>query len=359
MADQEFGEFLIKFVRKSFDEANRKSFGANTRADRRRPIIPAMAPGRAWISLRPSISFDSPGPRREGVSRLPQMINAMLRVTLVGIFALALNAAEIPAHGLWVWKTAPVLAGPNAAEALQDFCRSGGVDEVYVSVTTPVEPSLASRVEHLINVLHRSNIRVEALLSSENADEPGKHRDVFLERVRAVLEFNHRHSGKFDGIHLDIEPQQRPENKGAGNLRFLPGLADAYHAARTLADREQLTVDADIQSKLLKGDLAQRRMLLTSLPRLTLMLYELSSPSDGKSTPEKLEKLRNAGREFLDMAYQGLGGQNLAKISIALRTPDYGGLLPSMLQSLDEAFRTNPHYGGWARHSYNDELPER
>jgi hypothetical protein len=84
------------------------------------------------------------------------------------------------------------------------------------------------------------------------------------------------------------------------------------------------------------------------------MLYELSNPGDGKSAAEKTEKLRSSGREFLGMAYEGLTDQNLAKISIALRTPDYGALLPSMLKTLDETFSADPHYGGWARHSYND-----
>jgi hypothetical protein len=54
------------------------------------------------------------------------------------------------------------------------------------------------------------------------------------------------------------------------------------------------------------------------------------------------------------MAYDGLSDRNLAKMAIALRTPDYGDLLPQMLRALDDANRANPRYLGWARHSYND-----
>ena len=97
-------------------------------------------------------------------------------------------------------------------------------------------------------------------------------------------------------------------------------------------------------------------MLLSALPRLTLMLYEVSNPGDGDSAEKKIEKLRHKSDELLEMAYQGLTGMNLAKISIGLRTPDYGDQLPQMLQSLDAAHRTNPRYLGWARHSYNDTL---
>ena len=61
-------------------------------------------------------------------------------------------------------------------------------------------------------------------------------------------------------------------------------------------------------------------------------------------------------RRFLETAYQGLGDADLARMSIALRTADYRDLLPSMLKTLDQTLGANPHYLGWARHSYNDTL---
>jgi hypothetical protein len=282
----------------------------------------------------------------------------MFCVFFVGMFSLSAVAGEgLPAHGLWVWKNPPVVDAPQGAEKLRDFCQSQGINEVYVSVSANGDAAEEGRLAHLIALLHRSNIRVEALLSSENADEPGKHREKLLDRARAIVQFNRNHSAdQFDGIHLDVEPQQRPENKGAGNLRFLPGLVDAYRAVRALAEPAHLTVNADIQNKLLKGNLAERRMLLSALPRLTLMLYDLSSPSDGESVEQKKEKPEAASHKFLAMAYADLPDPNLAKMVIALRTPDYGELLPKMLSTLDEANRENPRYGGWARHSYNDYL---
>jgi hypothetical protein len=260
-----------------------------------------------------------------------------------------------PTHGLWVWKSPTVLGAPQGAETLRDFCTSNGITEVYVSVSAKGGAAQAGELAHLISLLHRSNVRVEALLSSTDADEPGKARDKFLEHVRAIVEFNQQHpADRFDGIHLDIEPQQRPENKGVGNLRFLPDLVETYRAVRAVADPAQMTVNADIQNKLLKGSLAERKMLLSAVPRLTLMLYELSSSTDGQSASQKADKVRNASQQFLDMAYQGLDASNLATMVIALRTPDYGALLPQMLGTLDESNRANAHYAGWARHSYND-----
>jgi hypothetical protein len=131
---------------------------------------------------------------------------------------------------------------------------------------------------------------------------------------------------------------------------------DAYREVRALASPAGLTVNADIQNKLLKGSLAERQMLLSSLPRLTLMLYELSSPDDGENLAQKTDKLRIASQRFLAMAYEGLRDPNLAKMVIGLRTPDYGELLPQMLMTLDQGNRMNPRYQGWARHSYNDSL---
>jgi hypothetical protein len=279
-------------------------------------------------------------------------------VFFFGAFSLSAAAGQdLRVHGLWVWKDPPVVDAPQGAEKLHDFCQSQGINEVYVSVSANGDAAEEGRIAHLIALLHRSHIRVEALLSSENADEPGKHREKLVERARAIVQFNRNHSAeRFDGIHLDIEPQQRPENKGAGNLRFLPGLVDAYRAVRALAEPAHLTVNADIQNKLLKGTLAQRRLLLSSLPRLTLMLYELSSPNDGESVEQKKQKLQAASQKFLTMAYADLPDPNLAKMVIGLRTPDYGELLPKMLGTLDETNRENPRYGGWARHSYNDYL---
>lgn len=286
-----------------------------------------------------------------------------MRCPLLAIGLLWLALAPLAAaqertlvHGAWVWKGATVLGTARGSAQLRDFCRAQGINEVYVAVFSHGELDDAA-VASAIALLHHGGIRLQALLSSTDADQTGRHRDKLLAQVRAVMEFNQHHPhARIDGIHLDIEPQQRAQNKGPGNLRFLPGLVEAYAAVRALAQPAGLTVDADIQNKLLKGSLEERSSLLHALPRLTLMLYELSSPTDGSSSADKAAKLRTASRSFLDMAYAGLPATGLATMVIALRTPDYGELLPQMLKTLDAAYAKEPHYQGWARHSYNDTL---
>jgi hypothetical protein len=283
-------------------------------------------------------------------------LGATTLLTTVAPWALGAPPAT-PVHGLWVWKSAAVFGAPGGAERLRDFCRGDHVTEVYVAVSSRTTPAEEQALVQAIHVLHSASVRVEALLSSTDADEPGHPRDKFVTHVRAIVEFNQRHAlDRFDGIHLDIEPQQRPENKGTGNLRFVGDLVETYHAVRDVAGGAQMTVNADIQNKLLKGDLTERRMLLTAVPRITLMLYELSSPTDGASADQQEEKLRKASADYLDMAYQGLDAAGLASMVIGLRTPDYGARLPQMLEVLDRANGGNVHYVGWARHSYNDYL---
>jgi len=236
----------------------------------------------------------------------------LLGALLAQAFALAAAAAErsAPVHGLWLWKSSSVLQAPAALQALDEFCRASAITEVYVSVPSNYSALEELHLAQLITRLHGSGVRVEALLSSTNADEPGGPRTKLLDHVQSILQFNRQHAAqRFDGVHLDIEPQQRPENKGPGNLEFLPGLVQAYRAVRVLTERAGLTLNADIQNKLLKGDLEQRRSLLSAVPRLTLMLYELSSPDDGSSAADKKDKLLQSAANFFKLAYQDLPGQ--------------------------------------------------
>jgi len=261
-------------------------------------------------------------------------------------------------HGLWVWKGPSILLDARDDEKLLAFCRSHTITEVYVAVSSHGALMSDHRLIELIDRLHAGNLRVEALLSSDSADEPGRHRDKLLGQVDAILQFNRRASGsRFDGIHLDIEPQQRAENKGSENLGFVPDLIGTYRAVRARAEPAGLTVNADIQNKLLKGSLDERRAVFGSLPRLTLMMYELST-ADAKDDAARMQQVQAAGRRYLQMAYAGIDGPASAMLVIGLRTPDYADSLPRMLSALEAANVDNPRFLGWAEHSYNDQLEQ-
>jgi len=131
---------------------------------------------------------------------------------------------------------------------------------------------------------------------------------------------------------------------------------DTYHAVQSLVAPAHMNVNADIPNRLLKGSLSERWILLSSLPRLTLMLYDLSSPGDGDSPDAQAAKLKTISRRSLETAYAGVSESNVAKMSIALNAPNYEQLLPMMLKTLDDAHHRNKHYLGWAQHSYNSYL---
>jgi hypothetical protein len=287
--------------------------------------------------------------------RFPLLL-PLLAVLCLGITRT--HAAEAPLHGLWVWKTADVLAKPGSSEALRDFATANEINEIYVSVSSRDRLAEGSPVVALIGLLHRSHIRVEALLDSVDSDKAGEPREAFLAKARAIVQFNERQppETRFDGIHLDIEPHQRAENKGAGNLQFLAGLIETFRGVHAIAAPAHLTVNADIPNKVLKGDAAQRQALLTSVDRLTLMLYELTSPEKPGTNEAKAAQLQRATERYRTMTYEGLDDPHLAGMVIALRTADYETRLPAMLQSLDTNQGAKPHYLGWAWHAYNDLL---
>jgi hypothetical protein len=278
-------------------------------------------------------------------------------------FGILLGLSNPPAwaretvHGLWVWDTFAILQAPETFERLRDFCKAQHINEVYVSVAGREGESDDVKLAELIRVLHRAHIRVEALFGSSTADQPGKPREELLTRIKGILDFNREHKKtRFDGIHLDVEPYQREENKGLENRKFLPDLVQTYHEVQGLAANAGMTVNADIPNRLLKGSLSERWMLLSSLPRLTLMLYELSSPGDGDTPDSKAAKLRTVSNRSFKMAYDGVTEEHVARMSVALNTPDYEQLLPLMVKTLDDAHHRNKHYLGWARHSYNSYL---
>jgi hypothetical protein len=93
------------------------------------------------------------------------------------LFTFPAFAASAPGHGLWVWKTSTVLDAPHAAAKLRDFCKAQDINEVYVSVSAKDGTSEDGHLTELIAHLHHATIRVEALLSSTDADEAGKPRE--------------------------------------------------------------------------------------------------------------------------------------------------------------------------------------
>ena len=103
------------------------------------------------------------------------MMTSWVRAAVVVALAVVVRVgcAAQQVHGMWVWKSPDVLATPQGAERLRDFCKAQGINEVYVSYSAAKAPAEEKDFVHLIELLHHERVRVEALISSIDADEPG------------------------------------------------------------------------------------------------------------------------------------------------------------------------------------------
>lgn len=147
-------------------------------------------------------------------------------------------------RAVWFWSDSESLYGAvsvvGSAERENEtveFFRSHGISAVYGSYRSrPVsEPGVIAAWN---TKLDAEGIESQFLLSENTWIFP-EHRDGLIDRITArVILFNagQGDSGRFDGLHLDIEPQGLPEWSTATDsekrdLLFL--LADTYAAVRT------------------------------------------------------------------------------------------------------------------------------
>jgi outer membrane protein TolC len=235
------------------------------------------------------------------------------------------------AHGLWVWKTAELLRDPTAATTLRAFCAATGVTEIYLSVPKAVLAD--SRLPMLVATLRRGGLRVEALMG-----EPGWYRaqarDALGERIAAIGRFDSAHpEARFAAVHLDIEPHQLRENKGAANLAYLPELTETLGFARGAASRAGMDLAADLPRKLLHASLADGQALARACPRLVFMLYELPPGVD----PAELIKPALAWH---------------ADVVIGIRHADHGDGTRAAGERIETALTRTPGFAGWAVHDY-------
>jgi len=240
--------------------------------------------------------------------------------------------AERPiAHGVWVWHTADLLRDPSAANTLRAFCAATGVTEIYLSV--PQAALADARLPGLVSMLRRGGLRVEALMG-----EPGWYRAAMrarlLDRIAQIGRFNGAHpEARFAAIHLDIEPHQLPQNKGAENLGYLPELTETLAAARLAATRAALDIAADLPRKLLRAPLGDGVALARACPRLVFMLYDLPPGVD----PAALVKPA--------LAWKG-------DILVGIRHADHGDGTRTVAERIEQSLARTPGFAGWAVHDY-------
>jgi hypothetical protein len=234
---------------------------------------------------------------------------------------------------MWVWSTKSRLGEPTGTETLLGSCRRAGLNEVYLSVGAGALDD--PRLPALMGALHGAHLRVEALMGEAAWYRPGNRAAMFA-TIEAVAAYDRRNPGaSFDGIHLDVEPHQLPENRN--NHQFVPVLAEALAEASALAATHHLTSSADLPRFALDeaGPAFAR-----AVERPFVMLYQLRDRS-----PAWLMK---ASGSVVDHTFQGLDARQAGRIVIGLRVEDYPTDLEAMVGALDLEQRAR--YGGWAIH---------
>src|SRR5262249_28105712 len=151
---------------------------------------------------------------------------------------------------------------------------------------------------------------------------------ALLERIAQIGLFNGAHpEARFAAIHLDIEPHQLPQNKGADNLSYLPELTETLAAARMAATHAGLDIVADLPRKVLRAQLSDGMALVRACPRLVFMLYDLPPGVD----PAALVKPA--------LAWRG-------EILIGIRHADHGDGTRAAGERIEQSLARTPGFAG-------------
>ena len=113
--------------------------------------------------------------------------------------------------GIWVWQR-DYLADPWERILMLDFCKSHGINRIFVQVhydytDSGYELADKSAWDELLGIANLLNIKVDALDGHKEMGFASNRPDT-LDRLRAILDFQKSQPeyARFSGIHYDIEP---------------------------------------------------------------------------------------------------------------------------------------------------------
>jgi len=154
-------------------------------------------------------------------------------------------AAELAqGHGMWVYETAEIAASPEEQERLFSFCQKRGITDLFWQVHFSKAESDVCHLENgeahrsFLREAHAHSLRIHALTGDPSHTRTAKHGRV-ISLVEALLAFNVSSDaeGRFDGLHLDIEPHGLPEWKKADTALRCELLGQFVELHRLVAER--------------------------------------------------------------------------------------------------------------------------
>jgi hypothetical protein len=243
-----------------------------------------------------------------------------------------------PARGTWVYKIQGrrLREKDPGAERLLSFARRQRLTELYLSVgAAPLEDPATPG---LIRKLRSHGLRVEALVDSPKVAE-------YVEKIAAYNRTQPR-CAQFVGVHYDHEPWI---GKPASDLGWSEPLLERYREGARAARRAGLTFAADISgSKLAQLPSEQQREFSRVVSWLVLMIYEARVPRVHQRAQEIFRTASPESRFML--------ATQVADFGIVDRGFSSGGACTNQrtLRGLEQGFKNEPQYRGWASFSYND-----
>lgn len=261
------------------------------------------------------------------------------------------NAPPRPPGGrqraLWVWNAREALTRPGL-DALLALCDQWGFDTLFLSSSAMGPRPTVDDVEVYrvaLRRLHRAGRRVEVLLGQANWVDRAP--SALPPRLETVLQYQEgsRRAERFDGVHLDVEPQTLPawRNDRPALLRRYLGMLSSIAGAIRRRDPSTL-VTADIAPYYFSIATDHGRSLgeavLDEVDVVALMAY---SPADGRIL-DQARTVAGAARARGRTSWVGL------KASAGFWPRGLGGLLETM--ALLEAQMPRDGVRGVALHSY-------
>ena len=273
-----------------------------------------------------------------------------------------LAAAQLPAHGMWVYDIVANGNGlldqdPDASQLLV-FSLGNHISEVYLALGPQAAALQDSRLPHFVGNLKAAGLRVEALISCRPDVSPLCQALTWEQRIDDVKQYNGGvdANAQFDGIHLDLEPWI----KTGSDLSWADDLIGYYTYASSAVAGSGLTVTGDISGdKVVLLDPLKQQKLLTAATRLVLMEY---NDDDHPNPNWTIANVNEKVMQFLAAVQDTLSNSN-SLFTIATRVTDFGQTANNasrvcqngnVLNQFDapDGYNSTVGYDGWATFKY-------
>lgn len=186
-------------------------------------------------------------------------------------------------RAMWVWKTYDIIHDNAGVEDFLSFCRSRGINRVFLSVTGKMLKTRKRKMalSAFVASLHQAGLKVSALMGESHWVFPDK-RKVLLSRINDIHSYNQQNStfSRFDAIHLDIEPHTLASWKSRKE-KYLDLFIETLAEAREYLQRHDtgMNLEIDIPAFWSKINRSHLNAMLQLVDLTTIMAYERKTAS--------------------------------------------------------------------------------